>query len=74
MDLMICGMCGVQYSTREVKSCKICDDPRQYVPPDGYVDKFGVQQCLKKAYKPVVQTKLDYSARVTAVQKVPKYI
>ncbi|KAK4937276.1 hypothetical protein LTR10_022033 [Elasticomyces elasticus] len=35
MDLMICGMCGAQHSTRAIKSCVICDDPRQYVPPDG---------------------------------------
>ena len=35
MDLMICGMCGAQHDTRAIKSCKVCDDPRQYVPPDG---------------------------------------
>ncbi|KAF2465670.1 metallo-beta-lactamase domain-containing protein [Lindgomyces ingoldianus] len=35
MDLMICSMCGAQHSTRAAKSCKVCDDPRQYVPPDG---------------------------------------
>lgn len=42
MDLMICGMCGVQYSTRAIKSCKVCDDPRQYVPPDGLVEDIVV--------------------------------
>ncbi|WYZ42307.1 hypothetical protein EsH8_VI_000006 [Colletotrichum jinshuiense] len=35
MDLMICGTCGVQYDNFAAKSCKICDDPRQYVPEDG---------------------------------------
>ncbi|GBF62622.1 hypothetical protein TMEN_5179 [Trichophyton mentagrophytes] len=35
MDLPICGTCGAQYSTSSVKFCKICDDPRQYVPPQG---------------------------------------
>lgn len=35
MDLLICSMCGVQYDTRSRKSCKVCDDPRQYVAPDG---------------------------------------
>ncbi|KAL1913776.1 hypothetical protein Sste5344_000043 [Sporothrix stenoceras] len=35
MDLMICGMCGAQHDTRAIKSCKVCDDPRQYVPPEG---------------------------------------
>ncbi|PGH31820.1 hypothetical protein GX50_05424 [[Emmonsia] crescens] len=35
MDLMICSMCGAQHDTRSAKSCKICDDPRQYIPPEG---------------------------------------
>ncbi|KAK2880133.1 hypothetical protein FQN49_000547 [Arthroderma sp. PD_2] len=35
MDLSICGTCGVQYNTTSAESCKICDDPRQYVPPQG---------------------------------------
>ncbi|OQV09880.1 hypothetical protein CLAIMM_13958 [Cladophialophora immunda] len=35
MDLMICTMCGGQHSTRAAKSCKVCDDPRQYLPPEG---------------------------------------
>ncbi|EDN10617.1 metallo-beta-lactamase [Histoplasma capsulatum] len=36
MDLMICSMCGAQHDTRSAKSCKVCDDPRQYIPPEGY--------------------------------------
>ncbi|KAH1493479.1 hypothetical protein LV164_005532 [Aspergillus fumigatus] len=36
LDLLICSTCGVQYDTTSgLKSCKICDDPRQYVPPSG---------------------------------------
>ncbi|KAG5298134.1 metallo-beta-lactamase [Histoplasma ohiense] len=35
MDLMICSMCGAQHDTRSAKSCKVCDDPRQYIPPEG---------------------------------------
>lgn len=35
-DLIICVTCGSQYGTsEELKSCKICDDPRQFVPPSG---------------------------------------
>lgn len=37
-DLLICNTCGTQYSTSsraELKSCRICDDPRQYVPRTG---------------------------------------
>ncbi|KAF4212317.1 hypothetical protein CNMCM5878_001420 [Aspergillus fumigatiaffinis] len=36
LDLLVCSTCGVQYdATSGLKSCKICDDPRQYVPPSG---------------------------------------
>ncbi|MCJ1242885.1 hypothetical protein MMC30_000081 [Trapelia coarctata] len=38
LDLLICGACGTQFSaTREdgKKDCRICDDPRQFVPPTG---------------------------------------
>ncbi|KAF2724806.1 hypothetical protein K431DRAFT_281759 [Polychaeton citri CBS 116435] len=37
-DFVICNACGTQYpltSDAEKNSCKICDDPRQYVPPEG---------------------------------------
>ncbi|RDW81124.1 putative metallo-beta-lactamase domain protein [Aspergillus mulundensis] len=36
LDLLICSTCGTQYPTASaLPSCKICDDPRQYVPPTG---------------------------------------
>lgn len=38
LDLLICNTCGTQYSTSsraELKSCRTCDDPRQYVPRTG---------------------------------------
>lgn len=37
-DLLICRACGTQYQVTEqegLKSCRICDDPRQYVPASG---------------------------------------
>lgn len=35
-DLLICNACGTQYAVTTGKdSCKICDDPRQFVPPEG---------------------------------------
>lgn len=34
--LPICRACGTQYqTTTPLKSCRICDDPRQYVPAAG---------------------------------------
>ncbi|KAL4989888.1 beta-lactamase-like protein [Aspergillus falconensis] len=36
LDLLICSTCGTQFPTPStLPSCKICDDPRQYVPPTG---------------------------------------
>lgn len=36
LDFLICSTCGVQYDVEAgLNSCKICDDPRQYVPPTG---------------------------------------
>ncbi|KAH6692703.1 metallo-beta-lactamase superfamily protein [Plectosphaerella plurivora] len=35
MDLLICGTCGAQHDSMSGKTCKICDDPRQFVPPEG---------------------------------------
>ena len=37
-DLLICNACGTQFPVTEDKlkdECKICDDPRQFVPPEG---------------------------------------
>ncbi|EOO03243.1 putative metallo-beta-lactamase family protein [Phaeoacremonium minimum UCRPA7] len=37
-DWLVCNTCGTQFPTadrNEVKTCKICDDPRQYTPPSG---------------------------------------
>lgn len=37
-DNLICATCGTQYPTADrtvTKTCLICDDPRQYVPPTG---------------------------------------
>lgn len=39
MDLLVCTTCGVQYDTTEVRTlrnrCRICEDPRQWVPESG---------------------------------------
>ncbi|KAF9891964.1 hypothetical protein FE257_002927 [Aspergillus nanangensis] len=35
LDLAICATCGTQFSVPSLSSCKICDDPRQYIPPTG---------------------------------------
>lgn len=37
-DLLICRACGTQFDVTEdmgLESCRVCDDPRQYVPASG---------------------------------------
>ncbi|KAK3720846.1 hypothetical protein LTR37_003509 [Vermiconidia calcicola] len=37
-DLLVCNTCGTQFDVpadKPLKSCRICDDPRQFVPPSG---------------------------------------
>lgn len=37
-DLLICPACGTQFdqpASNPLPSCRICDDPRQYIPPTG---------------------------------------
>lgn len=38
LNYLVCNACGTQYSTTsraDLKSCRTCDDPRQYVPRTG---------------------------------------
>lgn len=38
LNCLVCNACGTQYSTSsraDLKSCRTCDDPRQYVPRTG---------------------------------------
>ncbi|KAA6415652.1 MAG: hypothetical protein FRX48_00368 [Lasallia pustulata] len=38
LDLLICTACGTQFSETAgstKQSCRICDDPRQFIPPSG---------------------------------------
>lgn len=47
---LICTACGTQYPTADrnsLKTCRICDDPRQYTPPSG--QSFTTMQALEEA-------------------------
>lgn len=48
-DWVVCVACGTQFPTpnrQEVKTCPICDDPRQFVPPSGQA--FTTLSALRK--------------------------
>ncbi|PWW73292.1 hypothetical protein C7212DRAFT_353919 [Tuber magnatum] len=37
-NLLVCRACGTQFDTSDrnvLKNCRICDDPRQFIPPTG---------------------------------------
>ncbi|EFQ32859.1 metallo-beta-lactamase superfamily protein [Colletotrichum graminicola] len=70
MDLLICGTCGVQYGSHSIKSCKICDDPRQYVPEGG--QWFTTLRELQDSRKHRnVFTKDKYNSSVVAIRTEP---
>lgn len=51
-DWLVCNTCGTQFPTadrNEVKTCKICDDPRQYTPPSG--QSFTTLKDLRSKHK-----------------------
>ncbi|GKT47661.1 uncharacterized protein ColSpa_07842 [Colletotrichum spaethianum] len=71
MDLMICGTCGVQFDSHAIKSCKICDDPRQYVAEDG--QWFTTLRELQDSNKYTnVFTKDKYNSGVIAIRTEPQ--
>ncbi|OBT70071.1 hypothetical protein VE03_00618 [Pseudogymnoascus sp. 23342-1-I1] len=50
-DLLVCEACGTQYGTSDATlliSCRICDDPRQYVPATG--QSFTTLRSLRSAH------------------------
>jgi glyoxylase-like metal-dependent hydrolase (beta-lactamase superfamily II) len=50
-SLLICCACGAQYevdASSNKTSCRICDDPRQYVPPSG--QRFTTAQALREKH------------------------
>ncbi|KAH7003048.1 beta-lactamase-like protein [Fusarium venenatum] len=49
---LVCDTCGTQFPTADrstLKTCHICDDPRQFVPPSG--QSFSTLGELKKHFK-----------------------
>ncbi|KAF2456414.1 beta-lactamase-like protein [Lineolata rhizophorae] len=71
-DLIICATCGTQFDlkiTEPPKSCRICDDPRQFVPPEGQ-SWTSIPKIRETAKNSFVQDKVD--KRVTFIFSEPK--
>ena len=69
---LICNACGTQFPTSDtaaVKSCHICDDPRQYVPRSG--QSFTTHDALlEKGHRNEFTTNTD---TITDIITVPKF-
>ncbi|KAF2170995.1 hypothetical protein M409DRAFT_63991 [Zasmidium cellare ATCC 36951] len=73
-DLLLCNECGTQYpvtSSSNKTSCKICDDPRQYVPATGQVFT-TLGELKEKGYKNVWEQD-EEDERIWFVRTEPKF-
>ena len=74
--LLICTTCGTQYAaplTKPPRHCRICDDPRQFVPPTG--QSFTTLQHLytsPQQYRNVFSS-VPQDSKVTEIYTEPKF-
>lgn len=68
-NLLICRACGTQYEATSLQNCRICDDPRQYVPPTGQA--FSTFSELRKAGHKLVFETDTVDPSVTAISVQP---
>ncbi|KAF5984033.1 metallo beta lactamase protein [Fusarium bulbicola] len=69
---LVCDTCGTQFPTSDrstLKTCHICDDPRQFVPPSG--QSFSTLGELKKKHKNE-WTKCPSDENITFISSQPK--
>lgn len=72
-DNLICEACGTQFTScdrSEVKTCHICDDPRQYVPPSG--QSFTTMSAIQARHRNVF-TPLDADSRFVSITTTPRF-
>ena len=72
-NLLICTACGTQFDISDrsiLKRCRICDDPRQFVPPTGQA--FTTLSELKKAGHENKRKPLDGDDRFWSIWTEPK--
>ena len=72
-DLLICAACGTQYevTVSEGKTnCRVCDDPRQFVPPEG--QSFTTLSKLREKGHKNVFEKSEKDSKVYEIWTEPK--
>lgn len=70
---LVCTACGTQFPTpdrRAVRTCHICDDPRQYVPPSGQT--FTTLAALRETHRNEFTTYAP-DPRLTAIATTPRF-
>ncbi|KAI9744408.1 MAG: hypothetical protein M1818_001937 [Claussenomyces sp. TS43310] len=72
-DLLICTACGTQFDetdSSELTSCRVCDDPRQFVPPSGqsFTTLASLQSDYKNKHEP-----FPMDDRFTSIWTEPKF-
>ncbi|KAL4778150.1 beta-lactamase-like protein [Aspergillus varians] len=75
LDLLICSTCGTQFSTpTTLPSCKICDDPRQYVPPTGqsWTTLRTLRESSSPPYKNIFTPDPVHGDRLISIHTEPK--
>ncbi|KAF1981427.1 hypothetical protein K402DRAFT_398516 [Aulographum hederae CBS 113979] len=73
-DLAICSTCGTQFDvplSSPPKACKICDDPRQFVPPTG--QSWTSHSTLLSQNYANTFTPDPHDARLTTIHTSPKF-
>ncbi|KAM7188731.1 putative metallo-beta-lactamase family protein [Naviculisporaceae sp. PSN 640] len=67
-NLPICTTCGTQFFEDSMTECKICDDPRQYVPPSG--QSFTTLAEIRSKHK---NTFTPYNNEIISITTNPKF-
>ncbi|KAA8917531.1 hypothetical protein TRICI_000314 [Trichomonascus ciferrii] len=72
MDLLICTTCGTQHEATSLTTCRICDDPRQFVPPTG--PSFTTLRTLVESKKYRNEVRMDpYNSNMYSIWTEPTF-
>ena len=72
MDYLVCSTCGTQYGDTSRSTCRVCIDPRQYVPPSGH--SFTTLRTLRDSKKYRNEIRMDpYNSSMYSIWTVPQF-
>lgn len=71
---LICNTCGTQFPTADrsaVRTCHVCDDPRQYVPPSG--QSFTTMADIRATGHSNEFKPYDHDEQIISIHTVPRF-